>query len=83
MLKVKRSGDDITEASAIGFWFEHRQYVKNEETYDMFAVSVDFIEEKTGLDLFAALPDELESGAEAADDWRHEDILRRRAPFLD
>lgn len=65
-LKVKRSGDDITEASAIGFWFEHRQYG---DSYDKHAVSVDFIEEKTGLDLFAALPDELESGAEAADDW--------------
>ena len=66
VLKVKRSGDGITEASAIGFWFEHRQY---SDSYDKHAVSVDFIEEKTGLDLFAALPDELESGAEAADDW--------------
>ena len=54
LLKVKRDGDTITEASAIGFWFDHKEYDNN--VYTNYAVSVDKIEEYTGIDLFANIP---------------------------
>ena len=54
LLKVKRSGDTITEASAIGFWFDHKEYDNN--LFANYATSVDKIEEYTGIDLFANIP---------------------------
>ncbi len=66
LLKVKRSGGKISEASAIGFWFEHRTYT---DGYANYAVSVDYIEQQTGFDLFANLPDALESAAEQNANW--------------
>lgn len=70
LLKVSRDGNgNITDASAIGFWFEHRDYDSKTETYDMFAVSVDQIETWTGFDLFANLPAALQTTAEANTSW--------------
>ena len=64
VLKVKRNGNgEITSASTIGFWFDHREYTTNEK-YSDFTVSVDQIEAWTGLDLFANLPGSNTSGIE-------------------
>ena len=70
LLKVKRNGSgDVTSASAIGFWFEHRDYNSATESYDQFAVSVDQIEAWTGFDLFTNLPSPLQTTAEANTSW--------------
>ena len=66
LLKVRRSGDSITSASAVGFWFEHKQY---SDSYVNYAVSVDQIEQWTGMDFFVNLPDNLETTAESANNW--------------
>jgi len=67
VLKVKRSGDTITSAIACGFWMEHKAY--SNSSYSNYAVSIDYIEEKTGLDLFANLPDDIEATAEKNSSW--------------
>ncbi len=67
ILKVKRSGSRITDAEAIGFWFEHKEYSSSD--YEPYAVSVDEIERKTGYDFFANLPDDIESSAETNSSW--------------
>ena len=67
ILKVRRSGGQITAASAIGFWFTHEAH--SGESYTTFAKSVDFIEEKTGFNFFANLPPSLESSAETNTNW--------------
>ena len=67
ILKVKRSGGTITDASAIGFWFDHKNY--DGTNYSAYAVSVDQIEEWTGFDLFANLPAGLQTTAEANASW--------------
>lgn len=65
LLKVKWSGKTVTSASAIGFWYEHKSYVNNEKYDDSkFVVSVNDIEDWTGLDLFANLPGDKDSGIE-------------------
>lgn len=66
VLKVKRSGGTVTDAMAVGFWFEHRQYT---DKYENYAVSVDEIERLTGLDLFTNLPESVESKAETNSSW--------------
>lgn len=69
LLKVKRDGDgNVSSASSIGFWFEHREY--STSTYANFAVSVNDIESWTALDLFANLPDSIEETVEANDNWQ-------------
>ena len=67
LLKVKRSGGEITSASAIGFWFDHKNY--DDSNYAACAVSVDQIEEYTGFDLFTNLPAALQTTAEANTSW--------------
>jgi endonuclease G len=67
LLKVKRSSNGgITAASAIGFWFEHKQY---SDSYTNYAVSVNEIERLTGLDFFVNLPSSLETTAEQNQSW--------------
>lgn len=56
----------ITDASTIGFWFEHRTY---SDTFDKYQVSVDSIEAWTGFDYFPELPDSIESIAEQNSSW--------------
>jgi endonuclease G len=67
-LKVKWNGTSVTEASAIGFWFEHKNYASG-TSYTNYIVSVNQIEQWTGLDLFTNLPDGLEESAENNTTW--------------
>ena len=75
LLKVKwgtKNGQQVvTSASAIGFWFEHKEYNKGDSdyAYATHACKVSEIEAKTGLDLFANLPDDIEATAEANASW--------------
>ena len=66
IMKVKRSGSTITSASTIGFWFEHKTY---SDSYSNYAVSVDQIEQWTGMDYFVNLPDAVENSAESNSNW--------------
>ena len=66
VLKVEKSGDTVTSASTIGFWFENKAY---SESFDTHAVSVDQIEQWTGFDYFVNLPDSVEAVAEANGSW--------------
>lgn len=66
VLRVKTSGDNVTSASTIGFWMEHRKY---NDSYTNYTVSVDQIEEWTGFDYFVNLPDTVESSAETNASW--------------
>lgn len=67
VLKVETSGSTVTSASAIGFWFVHQNY--SDSLYANYAVSVDQIEQLTGMDFFVNLPDSVESAAEANSSW--------------
>ena len=66
VLRVKKSGSTITSASTIGFWFEHKTY---SDSYSNYAVSVDQIEQWTGMDYFVNLPDAVENSAESNSNW--------------
>ena len=66
VLRVKRSDDNVTSASTIGFWMDHRKY---NDSYTNYAVSVDQIEEWTGFDYFVNLPDTVEDSAEVNTNW--------------
>lgn len=68
VLRVKWDGDAVSSAATIGFWFEHKAYNKG-DSYVNYAVSVDQIEEWTGFDLFANLPDGFETAAETNKNW--------------
>lgn len=67
LLKVKRDGEDITAAQAIGFWLEHKPYSGEDPL--SFTTSVDRIEQWTGLDFFTNLPGIWEDAAEQNLDW--------------
>ena len=54
VLKVNYSGNTVTSASTVGFWFEHKDY--NDNDYTQYSVSVDQIEQWTGFDFFVNLP---------------------------
>ena len=62
VLKVN-STSSPTSAKAIGFWFENKSYSNSE--YSSYAVSVDQIEEWTGMNFFVNLSDSIEETAEA------------------
>ena len=64
LLKVKMNGlGEVTEACAIGFWFEHKEY-ETGTSYTTGACSVDYIERMTGFDLFTNLPGNNTTGIE-------------------
>lgn len=67
VLKVTTSGSTVTSASTCGFWFENRAY--DNSTYTDCAVSVDQVEQWTGFDFFANLPDGIEASAESNTNW--------------
>ena len=67
VLKVDKSESGINSASAIGFWFEHKEY--STSTYSNYAVSVDQIEQWIGMDFFVNLPDAVEATAEENSSW--------------
>ena len=66
VLKVKRSVGAVTSASAVGFWMEHKTY---SGSYTNYAVSVDQVEQWTGMDFFVNLPDSVEAAAEQNASW--------------
>lgn len=65
VLKVD-SAENPTSASAIGFWFCNKSY---SGSYESFAVSVDEIESKLGMDFFPNLANSLEKEAEKNTSW--------------
>lgn len=67
VLRVNKSGSSLTDAQAVGFWFEHKDYSNN--AYEDYTVSVNQIEEWTGFDFFVNLPDDLEAEAERNSSW--------------
>jgi endonuclease G len=68
VLKVTtNSSGTVTSASTIGFWFENKAY--SNTTYSSCAVSVDQVEQWTGFDFFANLPDTIEASAERNSNW--------------
>ncbi|MBQ0080668.1 MAG: DNA/RNA non-specific endonuclease [Alistipes sp.] len=69
LLKVRWDGNNISSASAIGFWMEHRVYTSQENNITDYTVSVDQIEEWTGIDFFANLPKNIEAIAEQNTSW--------------
>ena len=70
LLKVKRSGESVNNAKAIGFWLDHRDDLReNTSAYQNYAVSVDQIETWTGFDFFANLPEALQDLCEDDTDW--------------
>ena len=66
VLRVKKSGNTITSASTIGFWFENKAY---SDSYINYTMSVDQIEKWTGFDFFVNLPDSIEASAETNSKW--------------
>ena len=66
VLRVKHSGNTVTDARAIGFWFEHKKYGTKAKDFENYTETVDKIEEWTGFDFFINLPDKLEAAAESA-----------------
>ena len=67
LLKVRRSGGQITAASAIGFWFTHEAHAG--ENWQSYVETVDVIEQLTGFNFFANLPPAVESTAEQNKNW--------------
>ena len=66
VLRVKKTDDRVTSASTIGFWMDHRKY---NDSYTNYTVSVDQIEQWTGMDYFVNLPDTVEDSAETNNSW--------------
>lgn len=67
-LKVTtNSSGTVTSASTIGFWFENKAY--EDSAYASHTVSVDQVEQWTGFDFFANLPDSIEASAESNTSW--------------
>lgn len=68
VLKVTTNNSGtVTSASTCGFWFENKAY--SNSTYSNCAVSVDQVEQWTGFDFFANLPDSIEATAESNANW--------------
>ena len=68
VLKVTtNSSGTVTSASTIGFWFENKAY--EDSAYASHTVSVDQVEQWTGFDFFANLPDGIEASAESNTNW--------------
>ncbi|MBR6962369.1 MAG: DNA/RNA non-specific endonuclease [Prevotella sp.] len=49
---------------AIGFWMEHKSSYANSEPLSSFAMNIHSLEEKTGIDFFCNLPDDIEDSVE-------------------
>jgi len=50
---------------ALAFWIEHRNDYSGDENLAQFVISIDDLEEKTGIDFFCNLPDDIENAVEA------------------
>lgn len=64
MAVLCKKNSDKTQGGykAIGFWMEHK--ANNDDNYAKYAVSIDQLEELTGLDFFCNLPDDIEEQVE-------------------
>ena len=51
---------------AIGFYLEHRSFYEDEQNLSPYIVSIDRLEELTGIDFFCNLPDGIENAIESA-----------------
>lgn len=51
---------------AIGFWMEHIAYNRSEDNLNDYAISIDQLEQLTGIDFFCNLPDDIEAEVEAS-----------------
>lgn len=49
---------------AIAFWMEHNSDLSNATNYKKYAISIDRLEELTGIDFFCNLPDDIEEQVE-------------------
>lgn len=67
ILKVKRDAGAVSDAVAVGFWLPHEDLKGH--SFTEYSVSVDQIEQWTGLDLFPNLPNHLEDHAESGSAW--------------
>ena len=69
MAILRKSSKDNTQGgyAAIGFWMKHEENrTKISDTkYSQYAVSIDSLEELTGIDFFCNLPDEIEKKVES------------------
>ncbi len=61
---IKKKRNSSTEYTAIGFWFEHRNYSETKPSHT-YSLTVDQIEEWTGLDFFANLPEDVQNRIES------------------
>ncbi len=69
MTGTYRDGNgEVESACSIGFWFVHQEY--SDSSYGNYAVSVNTIEERTGLDLFSNLSDSIEESVENNSNWQ-------------
>lgn len=50
---------------ALGFWTEHKDENKQEKNLSLYAISIDELEQRTGIDFFCNLPDAIENDVEA------------------
>lgn len=69
LLKVKRdaSTGEITSASTVGVWLPHKEY--SGTSYQSYTKSVAEIEQLTGYNFFANLPEEIQAFAEQNSSW--------------
>ena len=51
---------------AIGFWFEQTNVDNSEDNLKDYAISIDQLEQRTGIDFFCNLPDDIEAEVEAS-----------------
>lgn len=51
---------------AIGFWMEHTAIDNSTDNLKNYAVSIDELEQKTGIDFFCNLPDDIEQSVESS-----------------
>ena len=51
---------------AVGFWMEHLNEDRSEDNLKNYAMSIDELEQRTGIDFFCNLPDDIESTVEAS-----------------
>ena len=71
LLKVKWNTErtSVTSAKTIGFWMPHEDLLGDSYDDAKYVVSIDQLEAWTGFDLFANLPDAIESTAQDNTSW--------------
>ena len=70
---VKKMVNGKAYYKAIGFWFPHTNVYHGDDKLSDYAVSIDELEEKTGIDFFCNLPDDIENQVERQkilSDWQ-------------